>query len=422
MIGKMLEKSKQYLEKTLSKNGKYLLALSGGPDSMALFDLIFGLGFSFEVIHIDHGWRAESKQEANILSDVCKTHSIPFHFHSISKSDYGEGNLEDLSRKKRYEIFKKTYDAKGFDAILLAHHADDQVETILKRVFEGSYLTHLSGIREDSMYEGMRVLRPLLFHYKSEIYNYLSDAKINFFEDATNIDPKFLRARMRLEMIPYLEELFGKGIRDNILLLGRRVGECMHYVQKQVDNKITYLHSGPFGHFLSIDHLREELEAETLLRKVFQKEKIDVSRGEVEKLISLIRGKPEAKKIIKGDWHFIVEREHLFLLKNSLDPKVEFNKAPLCRVVDDWKSIWSGSAAVYLPEDSYTIGAPILNAKMANGVELKEWYRIHKVPVFFRSWFPVLWKDNKIIGECLTGKSCLNSEPLYANHLLTLKM
>jgi hypothetical protein len=223
-------------------------------------------------------------------------------------------------------------------------------------------------------------------------------------------------------MIPYLEELFGKGIKGNVRLLGKRVEDCMHYIQRQVDHKISHLNSGPIGHFLNINHLKEEIEAETLLRKVFQKEKIDVSRGEVEKLLSLIKQKPEAKKIIKGDWNFIVEREHLFLIKNPESAKIEFEEMLLCRVPDDWKSVLTGSAAVYFPDNGCKVGAPKLNAKMSNGVELKEWYRIHKVPVFFRSWFPVLWKDNVIVGECLTGKSSLKTEPVYANHLLTLKM
>ncbi len=421
MIEKMLEKTKQYLEKTLSKEGKYLLALSGGPDSLALFYILIEGGWNFHICHVDHGWRKESSAEASKLHLLAQKYSIPFYLHKIDPNELVEGNLEDSCRKKRLLFFKQEYVRGDFDALFTGHHADDQVETILKRVFEGSFLTHISAMKEESNFEGMRLVRPLLCVFKKEILKYLEVNNIEFFEDSTNSDPKFLRSRMRMDMIPYLEEMFGKGIKGNILLLGKRIEECMHYVNKQVEEKFNYIYPGPFGYYLATSLLKKELEGETLLREILQKEKIDISRGEMEQLLVLIRDRKDQKKIIKGDWKLVLERDHLFVLKLPLLPCYTISELPSYRPPDDWKGIWGGSSAVYFPELDCLLGPPKLSNKLPNGMELREWYRIHKVPVFLRSWMPVIWDKGQIVGECLTGKSCLNNQPIYANHLLTLK-
>lgn len=421
MIKKMLQKSKQYLEKTLSKNGKYLLALSGGPDSMALFFLLLEGKWNFHVCHVNHGWRKESFNEEEKLKALCEEHKIPFQLFRIDPLEVKLKNAEDNARQKRFGFFEKIYKEGDYDALFLGHHADDQVETILKRVFEGSFLSHIPGMKIESIFNGMRLLRPLIFAYKSEIYDYLKSEKRDFFEDATNKDPKFLRSRMRMEMIPYLEEVFGKGIKENILLLGSRIESSMRYIQTQVEAKSLYVHKGPLGYYLSTALLSEKIEAEALLRSIFQKEKINLSRGEIEKLIFLVKSRKDQKKINKGDWNLVVERDHLFVYKLPKSPNFSLSELPLYRPLDDWKGIFSGSSAIYFPDEACYLAPPVLNMKLPNGVELKEWYRIHKVPVILRSWVPVIWHHGKIVGECLSGKSCQTDKPLYANHLLTLK-
>lgn len=417
----MLEKTKHYLETTLSKEKKYLLALSGGPDSMALFHLLFEGGWNFSVCHVDHGWRKESGDEAKKLEAMAKSHSIPFLLHQIDSKDLEKGNREDFYRQKRLLFFKQQYDAGGFDALFMGHHADDQVETILKRVFEGSYLTHLSGMKEESYLNGMRILRPLLFAFKSDVYEYLKEHNISFFEDSTNQDTAYLRSRMRKEMIPYLEEQFGKAIKENILLLGKRIEECTDYVGRQARSKISRIESGPFGHYLSTTFFSDGVESELIVRELLRKEGIDLSREEVDRIIRIIHEKQDQKRVVKSGWNLVLERDHLFMLKELKEPNFDLSTLSSYRPPDDWRGVWGGSAAIFLPDGDCALGPPILNEKLPNGVELKEWYRLHRVPVFFRNWIPVVWSGSRMVGECLTGKSCIGGGPIYANHLLTLK-
>lgn len=417
----MLEKTKQYLEKTLSKNGKYLLALSGGADSMALFYLLLEGKWNFHVCHVNHGWRKESDTEEIGVKELCERHNIPCIVYQIEPSEDDLKNAEDKARQKRFTFFEKVYKENDFDGLFLGHHADDQVETILKRVFEGSFLSHIPGMKLESIFNGMRVFRPLIFVYKSDIYEYLSQGKKEFYEDVTNTDPKFLRSRMRMEMVPYLEEVFGKGIKENVLLLAGRIESCMQYIQRQAEEKSLHVHKGPLGYYLATSLLSEQIEAETLLRDIFQKEKIDLSRKEIEKLIFLVKSRKDQKKVSKGGWNLVVERDHLFVCKLPKSPSFAISELPLYRPIDDWRGVFQGSSAVYFPEEGCYLAPPVLNKKLPNGIELKEWYRIHKVPVFLRSWIPVIWHDGKIVGECLSGKSSQADKPLYANHLLTLK-
>jgi len=421
MIEKMLEKTKQYLEKTLLLSEKYLLGLSGGPDSMALFHLLLKGGWNFEVCHTDHGWRTESFEEAESLRELAARNGVPFHLDVISSKDFDVGNLEDICRRKRLSFFNKIYISGGFSALLLGHQADDNVETILKRVFEGSSLSNISAMKQDSIYEGMRVLRPLLDIFKEEILKYLNLNELNYFKDSTNLDPQFLRVRMRQQMLPFLEESFGKGMKENILLLGKRVEECMHYVHSHVNHKISHVKTGPLGNYLPISHLMDPFEGESIIRAMLRVRKIDISRGEMERLLNFIKLGGNLKKIVKGNWSLVVERDHFFIIRERELPSFSLSPLTLYRAPDDWRAIWSGESAVFLPSSDCKLGPPKLSAKMKNGMILKEWYRIHRVPAFLRLQVPVVWEGDRLVSECLTGKSCELNGSVYANHLLTLK-
>lgn len=193
----MLKSVKEICE----KRGPLLLALSGGPDSMALFHLLKESQHPFEVAHIDHGWREESREEATYLQSVV---DVPFHLKKLQKAPK---NLEDVARKERLAFYKEVLEKRKLGGVLLAHHADDLAETVLKRIFEGARLTKLVGLEKESVVDGILLLRPLLDFRKKQILSYLKDTK--YFVDPTNMD---LRSRMRRDILPLLTEHFGKEI------------------------------------------------------------------------------------------------------------------------------------------------------------------------------------------------------------------
>lgn len=214
MKDRVLQVVRDFLFRTEPK-GPLIVGFSGGADSTALVHLLQEAErfypMDLRLVHIDHGWRDESYDEATLLQ---KEYSV--HVERIE--GVSGANLEEKFREKRLEILARLYKEWGAGALMLAHHADDQAETVLKRVLEGSSALH--GLLPDRKLLGMRVLRPLLTVTKERLVRWLQERGIGFLEDPTNEDTHYLRARMRKEIIPFLEASFGKGIRKNLCKLG----------------------------------------------------------------------------------------------------------------------------------------------------------------------------------------------------------
>ena len=182
---------------------------------MALLDALLriqkDLQCEIEVVHCDHGWRSTSAAEAEQLRQWVAARGIPFHLETLQP--VLEGNLEDGARQQRLRCFRRLMQERGARAILLGHQADDVVETTLKRVLEGARIDRLHGLRPVHVVDGVALWRPLLACERSEIERYCARRELPVVRDPTNDDPRFLRARMRRQLLPELERLFGKGVR-----------------------------------------------------------------------------------------------------------------------------------------------------------------------------------------------------------------
>ncbi len=377
---------------------------------MALFLLLSEGGWQFRALHVDHGWREESSEEAQKLALFAQERGVFFHLEKMEK-DSG-GNLECKAREARYALFSKIYQKHSLDGLLLAHHSDDLVETILKRTFEGSGLSTLS-FQESSLYEGMHSIRPFITTTKEEIRAYLKEKKMWYIEDRTNSDPQFLRSRMRSSLLPFLEESFGKGVKENILYLGKRGEKISHFLEERINEIYKGIKRGPFGLFLVIPSLHE-VELEHLIRKIFKELKIVPLRSEIDRLIVLIKEGKGRKGVDKKDWKIFFDKERLFFLKRQ---EWEIGVGEGSAFSGGWEELWKGEIGVEIPCKTITLGPPELNAHLPNGWRLKEWYRVHHVPSFLRSWFPVLWQGKDLVGELLVPKE----KGKRGNQVLTLK-
>jgi tRNA(Ile)-lysidine synthase len=167
------------------------LAVSGGPDSLALLILASHAGFDCAAATVDHGLRPESAAEADFVGDLCAELGVP---HTTLVLDApGKGNLSDWARKARYAALSDWADAEALTVLLTAHHADDQLETIIMRLNRGSGVAGLSGIRA----RRGAIVRPLLSWRKTELEALVHDCGIVAMDDATNRDDRFDRARLR---------------------------------------------------------------------------------------------------------------------------------------------------------------------------------------------------------------------------------
>jgi len=414
----MLDKAKQYLEENLHSTDRFLLGLSGGPDSIALFALLLQKNIPFAVCHVNHGWRGESQKEAEILAQMCEKNEITFHLAEIEDFDFEKNNIEDRFRRERYKFFNALYKRGKYTALLLGHHGDDQAETVLKRVLEGSSLINLGAMDIEAEQQGMRIIRPLLFHTKKEIYQFLKEEKFTFFEDHTNHDMKYLRAKMRNKIIPTLEKQFGKNIVNNLNHLAIKTKEVEGFFYNRLKKELSSLKKGQLGAYLPLPKNLQLIEMEYFIRFLCKSMGLTFSRKNLELMQLIIKDKKSGKKIVQDQFEIIYDRNYLFFhdLKASADvycEEVTEKPTTIC----DWKKLWEGGTGVlYLPHKQCYLASPDLSKRLPNGITLKKWYVQHDVPAFLRHKIPVVWDNNQIVGECLTGKQL----DLYPNQLLTL--
>ena len=181
------------------KHSKVVLALSGGLDSMFLFHLLSTYQNELEieliVAHVNHKQRSESDWEENELRKLADAAGLPIYITSFS-GDFSEAR----AREFRYDFFRKIMKEVGATALVTAHHADDQVETILMRLIRGSRLRHSTGIKESQVVDDIEIIRPLLQFHKKDF------SPIFHFEDQTNQESTYFRNRIRNRYLPELEK------------------------------------------------------------------------------------------------------------------------------------------------------------------------------------------------------------------------
>lgn len=173
------------------------IAVSGGPDSMALLLLAQALRPGMvEAATVDHGLRAESADEARMVARLCRDLGIA---HSILPVTVGMGNLQAEARRARYRALDEWMEERGLNLLATAHHADDQAETLLMRLNRGSGLSGLAGVRASGHVPGSprKLIRPLLTWRKQELCDLVRSVGVVAANDPSNANDDFDRIRMR---------------------------------------------------------------------------------------------------------------------------------------------------------------------------------------------------------------------------------
>lgn len=208
-----------------------LIGVSGGRDSMVLLHLLKLAGFeNLIVCHVNHGLRgSESEADADLVAKIAAELEFKCESKTADVAKYAaetKQSLELAARQVRHDFFAEMALKHDCTGIFLAHHADDQVETVLMNFFRGSGLRGLGGMRRSSEFRhGARDLifnRPLLEVWGEAIDLYCSENSIPFREDRSNFDPEFaVRNRVRQQLIPDLADIFGRDIRGAVERLSR---------------------------------------------------------------------------------------------------------------------------------------------------------------------------------------------------------
>ena len=193
----------------LRSGDRIVVAVSGGPDSACLLDILYclrhELGVKLYVAHFDHGLRpGEDEEETRFVESLAKSLDLPFMFKKADPGYEGAGPIEERARNARYDFFSQAVEEFSARKIATGHTLNDQSETVLMRMLRGSGVTGLAGIppvRNDT------VIRPLIHITRKEILDYLEGRGLSYVTDSSNSETRFLRNRIRRELLPQLQEI-----------------------------------------------------------------------------------------------------------------------------------------------------------------------------------------------------------------------
>lgn len=265
---------------------KFLLAVSGGVDSMALAYLFIQNNISFEMAHVNYHFREEdSNLDQKLVEDFCKNHNIKIHIKDISEEEKSEmKSLQNWARDIRYQFFFDILEKENLDFIVTAHHLNDELETFFINLSRGSGIKGLSGIPKNEN----KIIRPLLDFSKQEIYDFAKEHHIEFREDQSNLKSDYLRNRIRNNLAPNILEIFPNFLTSFQESLSH-LNKVNQFYQNQIDTSFEDV-------FISGDDQEFILDKEKLLQKdkVLAIEiirKLGFSGIEIEKVLYAENGK-----------------------------------------------------------------------------------------------------------------------------------
>ena len=295
----------------LPKKYTYLLAVSGGADSMVLALLFHNLGLNFEVAHINYKLRGEdSDLDQKVVQDFCEKNHIKFHLYEVSENDNKpENSIQLWAREIRYHFFKLIQEKENLDFLVTAHHLNDQLETFIINLSKASGITGLSGIPANDN----KILRPLLNFSKQEIYAFAKDNNIEYREDASNKKSDYLRNKIRNEIVPKLMETNDHFL-ENFKKTSSYLNQTKDFVQKQIQEIENNLLIFNKDHkILSKEKLNQEsdfVKFEILKKYGFNQEE------EIKKIFNSETG----SFFFSNDYQLIVNRNELIII-NQTDEK-----------------------------------------------------------------------------------------------------
>lgn len=216
------------------RGNRILIAVSGGPDSVALLYALNALrhtfGLQLYMAHLNHGLRPEAVKEQAYVKELAKKLGLPLFTKTI-KLRHTKGSLEEIARKARLVFLTDTAKKIKAQGIALGHHQDDLAETILMRILRGAGPLGIKGILPKREINGIVFLRPLLETNRCEINKFLQNKKIKFYTDASNRNTDFFRNKVRLRLLPLLEKIYNPNIKKILIHFSQSISLAYDYLK-----------------------------------------------------------------------------------------------------------------------------------------------------------------------------------------------
>ena len=395
----------------LEKGDVIVIANSGGPDSMCLFNILLSLRDKYDLklicAHVNHNVREESKDEKVFLENYSKEHDVVFE--SMVIEHYGDDNFHNEARKIRYYFFDtivKKYNAKY---LMTAHHGDDLIETILMRIVRGSTLKGYSGFEKIIDNGTYKIVRPLVFITKEEAKEYDESNNIPYVTDKSNFKTKYTRNRYRLKVLPFLKEE-DKLVHEKFLKFSETLLEYDNFINDEIKRNINkvYIDGDIYlEEFLKLNPLIQKKIIYYVLEDVYKDNLMVINDRHVKLIMSLAESKKANAKIclprgidvyktyekldftneIKENTNYEVELDRYASLPNKHSIEVveeeESNNNCVCRID-------TSEVALPLYIRTRRLGDKMLLKKTDGYRKIKDIFIDQKVPKKDRDTWPIV--------------------------------
>ena len=394
-------------------NNYVVIGVSAGPDSMCLLDLLQKKTTKIVVCHINHNVRKESIEEEEYITKYCQDKNIILEKTTIN--NYQENNFENEARKKRYMFYEEILKKYNSKTLLLAHHGDDLIETILMKISRGSNLEGYAGIKEISNVKNYQIIRPLLKYTKEDIINYNKSNNIKYYNDSSNQSTNYTRNRYRINILPLLKKE-DKNIHKKYLKYSKTLIEYDDYIKREVKRNINNVYK---DNIINIDNLNKldtfliKNILYNIMNNIYQNKNNIITDRHIQNIISLLNNtKPNIKIDLPNNKEIVKEYNKLIIKDKTSDIKnykIEFNdKIEIENLIiekiesedDDSNSVCRlNSKDITLPlyirnrED----GDYIILKGSNNRKKIKEIFIEKKLPLNKRNNYPLLVDSNNNI-------------------------
>ena len=318
----MLNKVRDFIDREglLSPEGLYIVALSGGADSVALLRILHHLGYRIEAAHCNFHLRgAESDRDETFVKSLCSSLNIPIHLIHFDTAEYAslhQVSIEMAARELRYGYFRQLRQDIGAEKVCVAHHRDDAVETLLMNLMRGSGVHGLTGIRAHHD----EIVRPLLALSRQEIEDYLHSIGQSYVTDSTNLVDDVMRNKIRLNVLPLLEQ-----INPNVVENIGKTARFMQETEKVVETAIRQQQETLIVHdaqkkteTVAIEALKRLPSPELFLYEWLAKKGFNTTQ--VEQLAEHLEG-VSGRTFETPDYTLLIDREFLILAPRKVQMK-----------------------------------------------------------------------------------------------------
>lgn len=428
----MLKQISSLLEtgKLFNRHTPLLLACSGGRDSMALLDVLLAAGCThLEVAHVNFKLRGEeSDGDEAMVQAFCKQYQLPFHVAHFETQKYAVTNglsIQMAARTLRYDWLEQKRKERKLHLIVTAHHQDDQAETILFNILQGTGLEGLKGMTQKN---GV-VIRPLLHISRKEIDTYIDQRGISYRDDSSNDSTYYKRNFIRLEVMPLLEQI-NPSVKATLDNFGERMRQTNSLFQEQVERiRKKVLQPWKDGHRLYLTYILQHPSTETLLYEMLKD--FGVSSKQSMDIMQTLSGKKQqnasGQVFLTAEYRLITDDRSVFILPlvtertqrmvwDTMPARMVFNEYDItCRKVP-MQELNMKSSARYAYLDAAKLNMPLLirypetgdyfypmglgkaqNAEKPGKKKLSKFFKDIKLSVAERERTPLLFNGEQLV-------------------------